>query len=228
MESLVQVHYLSRLALEKMFSCFTIGQCGSQGAPGKESLSESKLRDLLHSSEYVLTYEDKDGDWMLVGDVPWDEKSAIFRLAAILISVELNWLRLQVWLPSCPGNYNSNLTQGYGEDATSHPIIDEELWQQAVGGSKKGRTYDIGNTKDPNLVLTGVPSGGYSSGASSSDIQALETRLLESEEARNKEMEEMRRRDEVSRKEHQEMMEMVRVGLLDRSFRLPHPQSLDG
>ncbi|KAI3777221.1 hypothetical protein L1987_47018 [Smallanthus sonchifolius] len=59
-------------ALEKMFSCFTIGQCGSQGASGRENLSESKLRDLLHGSEYVLTYEDKDGDWMLVGDVPWD------------------------------------------------------------------------------------------------------------------------------------------------------------
>ncbi|KAE8010453.1 hypothetical protein FH972_006824 [Carpinus fangiana] len=59
-------------ALEKMFSCFTIGQCGSQGAPGREMLSESKLRDLLHGSEYVLTYEDKDGDWMLVGDVPWE------------------------------------------------------------------------------------------------------------------------------------------------------------
>ncbi|KAJ8420263.1 hypothetical protein Cgig2_021647 [Carnegiea gigantea] len=26
------------------------------------------------SSEYVLTYEDKDGDWMLVGDVPWGSK----------------------------------------------------------------------------------------------------------------------------------------------------------
>ncbi|XP_024027048.1 auxin-responsive protein IAA9 [Morus notabilis] len=59
-------------ALEKMFSCFTIGQCGSHGAPGKEKMSESKLRDLLHGSEYVLTYEDKDGDWMLVGDVPWE------------------------------------------------------------------------------------------------------------------------------------------------------------
>ena len=22
-------------------------------------------------AEYVPTYEDKDGDWMLVGDVPW-------------------------------------------------------------------------------------------------------------------------------------------------------------
>ncbi|KAK9285084.1 hypothetical protein L1049_024269 [Liquidambar formosana] len=59
-------------ALEKMFSCFTIGQYGSHGAPGREILSESKLRDLLHGSEYVLTYEDKDGDWMLVGDVPWE------------------------------------------------------------------------------------------------------------------------------------------------------------
>ncbi|KAH0695329.1 hypothetical protein KY285_022426 [Solanum tuberosum] len=59
-------------ALEKMFSCFTIGQYGSHGAPGKDMLSESKLKDLLHGSEYVLTYEDKDGDWMLVGDVPWE------------------------------------------------------------------------------------------------------------------------------------------------------------
>ncbi|XP_052190890.1 auxin-responsive protein IAA9-like [Diospyros lotus] len=59
-------------ALEKMFSCFTIGQCGSHGASGREMLSESKLKDLLHGSEYVLTYEDKDGDWMLVGDVPWE------------------------------------------------------------------------------------------------------------------------------------------------------------
>ncbi|KAL6960834.1 hypothetical protein U1Q18_038597 [Sarracenia purpurea var. burkii] len=59
-------------ALEKMFSCFTIGQCGSNGVPGKEMLSESKLRDILHGSENVLTYEDKDGDWMLVGDVPWE------------------------------------------------------------------------------------------------------------------------------------------------------------
>ncbi|CAI0423230.1 unnamed protein product [Linum tenue] len=38
--------------LEKMFCSFTFGT--------------------LLGSEYVLTYEDKDGDWMLVGDVPWE------------------------------------------------------------------------------------------------------------------------------------------------------------
>lgn len=49
-----------------------VGQCGSHGAPGREILSESKLRDHLHGSEYVLTYEDRDGDWMLVGEIPWE------------------------------------------------------------------------------------------------------------------------------------------------------------
>ncbi|XP_074292676.1 auxin-responsive protein IAA16-like [Silene latifolia] len=56
-------------ALGKMFSSFTIGNCGSQGM--KDFMNESKLIDLLNGSEYAATYEDKDGDWMLVGDVPW-------------------------------------------------------------------------------------------------------------------------------------------------------------
>ncbi|KAK1358321.1 Auxin-responsive protein [Heracleum sosnowskyi] len=59
-------------ALESMFSCFTIGQCTSKGLPEREGLSASRLIDIVHGSEYVLTYEDKDGDWMLVGDVPWN------------------------------------------------------------------------------------------------------------------------------------------------------------
>ncbi|CAM8904814.1 unnamed protein product [Rhodiola kirilowii] len=56
--------------LGKMFSSFTIGNCGSQGM--KDFMNESKLIDLLNGSEYVPSYEDKDGDWMLVGDVPWE------------------------------------------------------------------------------------------------------------------------------------------------------------
>ncbi|KAG5008715.1 hypothetical protein AAZX31_07G016400 [Glycine max] len=58
--------------LEKMFSCFTIGQCNSRALPGKDGLSESAFRDIVDGSEYVLTYVDKEGDWMLVGDVPWE------------------------------------------------------------------------------------------------------------------------------------------------------------
>jgi len=47
-----------------------VGNCGSQGT--KDFLNESKLILLLNGSDYVATFEDKDGDWMLVGDVPWE------------------------------------------------------------------------------------------------------------------------------------------------------------
>ncbi|PPD70001.1 hypothetical protein GOBAR_DD33116 [Gossypium barbadense] len=57
-------------ALAKMFSSFTMGSYGCEGMI--DFMNESKLMDLLNSSDYVPTYEDKDGDWMLVGDVPWE------------------------------------------------------------------------------------------------------------------------------------------------------------
>ncbi|XP_022722349.1 auxin-induced protein 22D-like [Durio zibethinus] len=44
-------------ALENMFK-FTIG--------------EYSEREGYQGSDYAPTYEDKDGDWMLVGDVPWE------------------------------------------------------------------------------------------------------------------------------------------------------------
>ncbi|XP_010278166.1 PREDICTED: auxin-responsive protein IAA4-like [Nelumbo nucifera] len=44
-------------ALENMFK-FTIGQYSE--------------REGYNGSDYAPTYEDKDGDWMLVGDVPWE------------------------------------------------------------------------------------------------------------------------------------------------------------
>ncbi|XP_068336138.1 auxin-responsive protein IAA1-like [Pyrus communis] len=48
-------------ALEDMFSFLTI----------RNYLNESKLLDPANGVEYVPTYEDRDDDWMLVGDVPW-------------------------------------------------------------------------------------------------------------------------------------------------------------
>ncbi|KDP21369.1 hypothetical protein JCGZ_21840 [Jatropha curcas] len=62
-------YYQLSHALAQMFS--TIGNCGSQGMKDF-FLNESKLIDLLNGTDYVPTYEDKDGDWMLVGDVPWE------------------------------------------------------------------------------------------------------------------------------------------------------------
>ncbi|XP_031382003.1 auxin-responsive protein IAA13-like isoform X1 [Punica granatum] len=53
-------------AIEDMF----FGPTSSIGGGEKEQVNRpSKLLD--GSSDFVLTYEDKEGDWMLVGDVPW-------------------------------------------------------------------------------------------------------------------------------------------------------------
>nr|AMQ09509.1 Aux/IAA transcription factor [Boehmeria nivea] len=44
------------LALEKLFGCFGMGEALKDG----------------DGCEFAPIYEDKDGDWMLVGDVPWE------------------------------------------------------------------------------------------------------------------------------------------------------------
>ncbi|XP_065863178.1 auxin-induced protein 22D-like [Euphorbia lathyris] len=38
----------------------------------KFTIGEYSEREGYKGSEYAPTYEDKDGDWMLVGDVPWE------------------------------------------------------------------------------------------------------------------------------------------------------------
>lgn len=45
--------------------------------------------DPIHGTEYVPTYEDKDGDWMLVGDVPW--KYASFFYSSKLSPIHSNF-----------------------------------------------------------------------------------------------------------------------------------------
>ncbi|XP_028062850.1 auxin-responsive protein IAA7-like, partial [Camellia sinensis] len=62
--------YLRKVDL-KMYKSYqelsdALGNYGAQGMI--DFMNESKLMNLLHSSEYVPTYEDKDGDWMLVGN----------------------------------------------------------------------------------------------------------------------------------------------------------------
>ncbi|KAK7245316.1 hypothetical protein RIF29_40155 [Crotalaria pallida] len=60
--------------LEDMFDeSTTVTTCKGSNGEGRgftvEADEQSKLLD--GSSDFVLTYEDKEGDWMLVGDVPW-------------------------------------------------------------------------------------------------------------------------------------------------------------
>jgi hypothetical protein len=53
------------------FFLFPAGHGKSNGKSGSEGLADCCLMDLKNGTELVLTYEDKDRYWMLVGDVPW-------------------------------------------------------------------------------------------------------------------------------------------------------------
>ncbi|KAF7060810.1 hypothetical protein CFC21_067563 [Triticum aestivum] len=88
--------YKSYQELERMFSSFTIGNTPTQGMTG---MNESKLVDLLSGSDYVPTYQDKDGDWMLVGDVPWEMFVASCKRLRIMKGSEA------IGLGRCPLNF---------------------------------------------------------------------------------------------------------------------------
>ncbi|XP_062180917.1 auxin-responsive protein IAA19-like isoform X2 [Phragmites australis] len=60
------------LGLEKMFSCFITGKSSPCKPSRRKMLTDGSRADALQDQEYVLTYEDKEADWMLVGDLPWD------------------------------------------------------------------------------------------------------------------------------------------------------------
>ncbi|KAG9131347.1 hypothetical protein Leryth_006171 [Lithospermum erythrorhizon] len=60
LETFNSYHHLLNV-FQDMFTCLTI----------RNVMNEKKLVDTTNGSEYVATYEDKDGDWMLLGDVPW-------------------------------------------------------------------------------------------------------------------------------------------------------------
>ncbi|KAK7355964.1 hypothetical protein VNO80_15229 [Phaseolus coccineus] len=81
--------------LEDMFNeSTTVTTC--KGANGEDhgiiigGEMHSKLLD--GSSKFVLTYEDKEGDWMLVGDVPWRMFLSSVRRLRIMRTSEANGL----------------------------------------------------------------------------------------------------------------------------------------
>ncbi|KAG2654961.1 auxin-responsive protein IAA10-like isoform X2 [Panicum virgatum] len=59
------------------------------------SSSAKSLNLLDSSSEYQLTYEDRDGDWMLVGDVPWEMFVGSVKRLKIMRASDANGLGLR-------------------------------------------------------------------------------------------------------------------------------------
>ncbi|KAJ7979781.1 Auxin-responsive protein [Quillaja saponaria] len=77
--------------LEDMF--FKPATAANKTAPRGEKEKTPKPSKLLDgSSEFVLTYEDKEGDWMLVGDVPWRMFLSSVKRLRIMRTSEANGL----------------------------------------------------------------------------------------------------------------------------------------
>ncbi|KAL5213543.1 hypothetical protein ABZP36_024390 [Zizania latifolia] len=83
------------LALELMFKKPSIGLCTSN------NMKSLKLLD--NSAEYQLTYEDRDGDWMLVGDVPWEMFVGSVKRLRIVRTLDANGLGQR-----CQGIHRTN------------------------------------------------------------------------------------------------------------------------
>ncbi|XWS36497.1 hypothetical protein CRYUN_Cryun20dG0089900 [Craigia yunnanensis] len=85
--------------LEDMFlkttpSVNPVGSRALEHVMKNEITRASKLLD--GSSDFVLTYEDKEGDWMLVGDVPWEMFLSSVKRLRIMRTSEATGLGRQI------------------------------------------------------------------------------------------------------------------------------------
>ncbi|XP_068647344.1 auxin-induced protein 22C-like [Aristolochia californica] len=81
--------------LKELFGCFGIG-----------SLTRDEQSEY---SEYVTIYEDKEGDWMLVGDVPWEMFTDSCKRLRIMKRSEAKGFQLQ--LKSSPARLDQRIRQ---------------------------------------------------------------------------------------------------------------------
>ncbi|KAJ9560117.1 hypothetical protein OSB04_005277 [Centaurea solstitialis] len=86
------------------------------------------------------------------------------------------------------------------------PIDEVALWEQSVGGRKKGRLFGFGTSRDPSYAITGRCSSSGATGESSSEIADLREQLKTMEQ-RHQEAEE---RHQKAEERHQAMYDWLR------------------
>ena len=106
--------------------------------------------------------------------------------------------------------YNNRLRERYGDDPSTHPEFDPDLWMEAgsSGGPDKNRVYGLSNTTTAKLRSTGTAStGGSSQSVSSSqskEFVALQQRCDHLSEAYTQLKEEQRLANEQHRAESEQ------------------------
>ncbi|CAG7909074.1 unnamed protein product [Brassica rapa] len=120
--------------LEEMF----FGMSGS--TTSREKVKPLRLLD--GSSEFVLTYEDKDGDWMLVGDVPWRMFVTSVKRLRIMGTSEANGLVTQILIEeSIPGE--SDQSWAFSLPPLADPFQVREIEQESSAGQETEQEKDV-------------------------------------------------------------------------------------
>ncbi|CAN7138851.1 unnamed protein product [Brassica rapa subsp. narinosa] len=120
--------------LEEMF----FGMSGS--TTSREKVKPLRLLD--GSSEFVLTYEDKDGDWMLVGDVPWRMFVTSVKRLRIMGTSEANGLVTQILIEeSIPGE--SDKSWAFSLPPLADPFQVREIEQESSAGQETEQEKDV-------------------------------------------------------------------------------------
>jgi len=65
-------------------------------------------------------------------------------------------LNMMIFLKKIQETYNSRLRERYGDDPSTHPDFDPDLWMEvgSSGGPDKNQVYGLSNTTTENLQST--------------------------------------------------------------------------
>jgi hypothetical protein len=72
------------------------------------------------------------------------------------VSYYFSWIEYDDFFFYFQETYNSRLREGYGDDPSTHPDFDLDLWMEvgSSGGPDKNQVYELSNTTTENLQAT--------------------------------------------------------------------------
>jgi len=90
--------------------------------------------------------------WTTVLSTLWYVRSFIL-FCKLLFSWIASWIAYDDFLKNFQETYNSRLRERYGDNPSTHPDFDPDLWMEvgSSGGPDKNRVYGLSNTTAENL-----------------------------------------------------------------------------
>ncbi|KAL6221764.1 hypothetical protein ACLB2K_005159 [Fragaria x ananassa] len=125
-------------AMEKIFTSFTINGKQYMEDDRKQQvllMKHAVVNGMVEYNQYVLTYEDKDNDWMLVGDVPWKMFKESCKRIRLMRSSESDSTMLKQILSKFPRKPKSESLDSAGSDSGNNSPILGSGFQCTIGGS---------------------------------------------------------------------------------------------